>query len=143
MINAEVYLPTSPVTFYGYNYYPASEAADCIFVNQDIYAIIDMHDLHNNIILTNDTLSWYELFTFEFSDDSLFTAYHCKNFTGVEWSPWYKHTNMTLYRKHSYSNNTVVCPIRPLRQSYAQSLTFKYTAESNYYGVATETQSYM
>ena len=115
MINAEVYLPNSPVTFYGYNLYPAPEAADCIFYKEDIYAIIDMHDLYNNIILTNDTLSWYDLFTFEFSDESSFTAYHCKNFTGVEWSPWYKHTNMSMFGMHSYSNNTVVCPIRPLR----------------------------
>ena len=95
-----------------------------------------MHDLYGNIVLTNDTRSWYELFTFEFEEASSFTAYHCKNYTGVESSPWYRHTNMSLYRSHSYSNNTVVCPIRPLVQSYSQYLRYKYTNSSlNFIGL--------
>jgi len=62
-----VNIPLSPVRFLGYHKweYPQAEALDCIFVQQNLYAIIDMHDIHNNIVLTNDTASWYEYFTFE------------------------------------------------------------------------------
>ena len=111
-------------------YSPEYDALDCIFVNQDLYAVVYMYDVHDNIVLTNDTNSWYELFTFEFELGSQFTAYHCVNYTTEEQSPWYRHTNMTRYDSHHYSNFTVVCPIRPLVQSYTgQYLRYKYTDE--------------
>lgn len=101
VINANVDVTTSPITYLGYHYFPANETLDCIFVNQDLFVIIDMKDLYGNAVLISDKNSWFEQFTIYFEGGSSFAQFHCVPYTGVEGSFWYKDFNMTLYNTHT------------------------------------------
>mmetsp|Transcript_14756 Transcript_14756/g.22883 ORF Transcript_14756/g.22883 Transcript_14756/m.22883 type:complete len:889 (-) Transcript_14756:1047-3713(-) len=112
-ISSQLDVTTTTVSLYGYNYLAESHALDCIFVNQDLYMILDMKDLYSNTVFIDDKEAWYDLFKFTFDGGSLFSPVHCEAYTGVEGTTFYKDFNYTRFQSYQPSDSKMVCPVRP------------------------------
>jgi hypothetical protein len=69
--------------------YPYS-TLDCIFAHQDIYAIVEMKDIYENIVLIDDHDAWKDLYTLTFGLGGGFNLVYCKPFNGIESSSFYQ-----------------------------------------------------
>jgi hypothetical protein len=57
---------------------------DCVFVNNYIYAIIDMKDLYSNDVKIDQREYWDYLVKVYFEEGSGFETIHCEAYTGIE-----------------------------------------------------------
>lgn len=84
--------------------------------------MIDMRDKYGNAVLFTDELAWQGQFIIEFDQASLFQPKHCVQYTGHEGSFWYRHIQNDIYNTLHRHAHKIVCPFRPEKQSYGQTL---------------------
>ena len=82
----------SSLTFLGYqNQSVDNDPLDCTFVNNYVYAIIDMKDLYGNDVKYDQYDYWGTLIDIFFEEGSGFETIHCRQYTGIENTQWYEH----------------------------------------------------